>query len=229
MAQYSEKKSFWGTYGVGGGIVALMVVGIVMVVQAAKSGGSSAPERPRDIITVHSVPPPTPPPVTQPPTPPPQTIVKQQMLDQTPVSEPEAKPVDTPQPASSALGTNIQGNGGPDAFGLGKSGNGFIGGEREGGKGGSRFGWYAGIVSKTITDALGRNNVTRTASYSVMVRIWSDSSGRVTRAKLSGSSGDALVDDAIRREVLSGLQLPEPPPEGMPMPIVMRIAERRPD
>jgi protein TonB len=229
MFEYSEKKSFLGRYGFGAGAAALVVTVIVLVIQAAKSGGSSAPERPRDIVSVRSLPQPTPPPLTPPPTPPPQTEVKQQMLEQAQVSEPESKPVDHPQPASAALGTNVQGTGGPDAFGLGKSGNGFVGGGGDGNGGGSRFGWYAGIVSRTVSEALGKNPVTRTANYSLMVRIWSDATGRITRARLAGTSGDALVDDAIRKGVLSGLRLPEPPPDGMPMPIVMRISERRPD
>jgi periplasmic protein TonB len=229
MFEYSEKKSSWGGYAFGAVALVLVVVAIVLVVQAAKSGGSSALDRPRDIVSVRSLPPPTPPPVTPPPTPPPQTEVKQQMLDQSPVSEPESKPLDHPQPASASLGTNIQGNGGSDAFGLGKSGNGFVGGGAGGSGGGSRFGWYATLVSRAVNDALGKNPITRTASYSVKVRIWSDANGRVTRAKLSGTSGDALVDDAIRKHVLANLQLPEPPPDGMPMPIVMRISERRPD
>jgi TonB family protein len=84
-------------------------------------------------------------------------------------------------------------------------------------------------VSKTVSDALGRNPATKYANYSVKVRIWSDSTGRVTKAKLAGSTGDPRIDEAIRKGVFAGLVLPEPPPDGMPMPIVMRIAERRPD
>jgi periplasmic protein TonB len=181
-----------------------------------------------DLVTVRP-PPPTPPPVTPPPTPPPQSEVKQQMLDQSPMTEAEAKPVDHPEPASSALGTNIQGTGGPDAFGLGKSGNGFIGGG-PGGGGGSRFGWYATLVSRTVTDALGRNPITRVASFSgIKVSLWIDAFGKVIRAKLSGTSGELSVDAALRGQVFVGLRLPEPPPDGMAMPFVMRISERRPD
>jgi protein TonB len=227
MPRYTENKTSWRGYAVGGCVLVAVVVGIVFVVRSAKNGGSPPPERPMDFVTVRP-PPPTPPPVTPPPTPPPQTEVKQQMLDQSPMTEAEAKPVDHPEPASAALGTNIQGNGGPDAFGLGKSGNGFIGGGQGGGGSGSKFGWYATLVSRTVTDALGRNPVTRVASFSVKVRIWADPYGKVVRAKLSGTSGDLAVDAAIRGQVLVDLRLPEPPPEGMPMPIVMRISERRP-
>ena len=59
------------------------------------------------------------------------------------------------------------------------------------------------------------------------VRVWADSSGRITRAQLVGSSGNPSVDQAIKSQVLTGLQLTEPPPAGMPMPINMRIAARK--
>jgi TonB family protein len=63
----------------------------------------------------------------------------------------------------------------------------------------------------------------------VTVRVWVDSAGRVTRAILAGSSGRAELDSALKNEVLAGLQLQSPPPEGMPMPIVMRISAKRPN
>jgi hypothetical protein len=53
--------------------------------------------------------------------------------------------------------------------------------------------------------------------------------GRIARAELAGSTGDPAVDAAIKNQVLTGLQLQEAPPSGMPLPIVMRITERRPN
>jgi TonB family protein len=61
----------------------------------------------------------------------------------------------------------------------------------------------------------------------VQVRIWADSTGRVTRAKLDGTTGDPKLDDALQK-VLTNIQLQEPPPAGMPAPIVMRLTARRP-
>ena len=52
---------------------------------------------------------------------------------------------------------------------------------------------------------------------------------RVTRASLVSSTGDPAVDAAIKADVLTGLQLDAPPPEGMPLPIVMRLTARRPN
>jgi TonB family protein len=79
-----------------------------------------------------------------------------------------------------------------------------------------------------VTSALRTHRATRSSTLSIKARIWVDGSGRVTRASLEGSSGDREVDEALRQEILAGLQLPDPPPEGMPMPIVMRINAARP-
>lgn len=180
--------------------------------------------------------PPPPPPPTPPPTPPPQEPPPEPEQKQ-PEFEPEEKPVEEPKPEPPApdeppaapLGTDLQGDG-ADGFGLSGRGNGMIGGTGTGGRGpgGSKWGWYAGQVQSRVVDALQRNKRTKSAAMSIKVRIWADATGRVTRASIAGSSGDPAVDRALEQEVLTGLQLSQPPPEGMPMPIVLRITAKRP-
>lgn len=102
-------------------------------------------------------------------------------------------------------------------------------GTGKGGGGGSKFGAYASQVQMRVVDALRTHKKTRAATLNLKVRVWADASGRITRATLSGSSGNADVDRAIRDEILTGLQLQAPPPAGMPMPIVMRISATRPN
>jgi TonB family protein len=63
----------------------------------------------------------------------------------------------------------------------------------------------------------------------VQVRVWADSTGRITKVSLGQSTGDPVLDAAIKGEVLSDVVLSEPPPPGMPMPIVMRFNARRPN
>jgi hypothetical protein len=63
----------------------------------------------------------------------------------------------------------------------------------------------------------------------IEVRVWPDVTGRITRAKLNNSTGDSALDALIRDEILTGIQMSEPPPEGMPTPIIMRITARRPN
>jgi TonB family protein len=62
----------------------------------------------------------------------------------------------------------------------------------------------------------------------LQVRVWPDSNGRIIRAQLVGSSGNSAVDQAIKSQVLNGLQLPQAPPADMPTPIVLRITARKP-
>jgi outer membrane biosynthesis protein TonB len=148
------------------------------------------------------------------------------MVEQPPVLKPENKPKDEPKAPDKPPGPPTPAASGPPSdFGLGGPGGG--GGGGYGGGGGSRWGWYAGEVQARIADALRKNDKTRDAKLRVKIRIWSDSTGRITRAELFGSSGDAVVDNTIKNEVLTGLQLQEPPPQDMPMPIVLRVVEER--
>jgi len=153
------------------------------------------------------------------------------MIEQTPV-ENESKPDPTPDvPPPADVATGIAGNGPPDAFGLsGRGGNGVpggTGGNRAAQR--SRWGWYASQVQSRIQQAVQTNRATRSANLRVDVKVWADGSGRITRAAIANPSGNATLDNALRDEVLTGLQLSEPPPEGMPMPITLRVTARRPN
>jgi hypothetical protein len=147
-------------------------------------------------------------------------------MEEQPVVEEEAPPEPEAAEAPPPIGTNIVGDGPPDGFGLGKAkrGSGYGGVRRLGGGGaGSKWGYYAVQVQNSISAAMRRNKKTRSATLAVTARIWADETGRVTRATLSGSSGDPAVDSALRNEVLVGLQLESPPPSGMKMPINLRL------
>jgi len=197
-------------------VTAAVLTGIIAVAKLASNAGSAK----RDTITLVSLAPP-PPPVMTPPPPPPQP--EEQKIEEPMIKEEqpkEAAPKDEPP-----LGTGIKGDGAGDNYGLGSGpGTGRIGGNGDGGK----WGWYASQVKSSIEQAMQQNRKTRTASLTVNVRVWPDSSGRISRAQLAGSTGDPALDSALRDEVLSGLQLPEPPPAGMPEPITLRLTARRP-
>jgi periplasmic protein TonB len=234
----SEKRTFIRRYGAAiGFMVGLAVLAALAFLGTQIFGSHSGPAKVEQITIVKLLPPlPTPPP-TPPPQIQPQPTV-QQMIEQQQMMEPETKPEkeqkrDEPpkahEKAPGPLGLNAKGEGAGDAFGLvGKpGGNGLFG--NGGGGGGSRWGWYAGEVQARVEEALQKNSRTRTAALRVEVRIWPDTTGRITRVELAGSTGDPALDAAIRGQVLTGLQLQEPPPAGMPLPIVMRLTERRPN
>jgi hypothetical protein len=215
-----EKRGMLQKYGFVLGIAAIgIVVGAMVVGQLTKKDKVQSHRMP-DVVMIRPLPPPPPPPPE-----PPKEII-QKMIEQEPIDQPEDKPDDHPKEApQAAVTTNITGPGN-DGFGLGGPGSGgLLGGGGSGHH--SRFGWYAGEVQKTVQEALSRNNLTSRAEFSTRVRIWADISGRVTRVITEASANDTPIRQAIG-EALTGLQLPEPPPREMPMPIVMRLVAHRP-
>ncbi len=83
-------------------------------------------------------------------------------------------------------------------------------------------------MTTQIQSALESNPKTRRAAMQVQIRLWADSTGRISRIQLVSSTGDAEVDAAIRNDVFNGMMLREPPPKDMPMPVVTRVTARRP-
>jgi periplasmic protein TonB len=224
--EYGEKRGFGARYGFVIGIVVVGAIAAVLFNKMFSGPSGPSPRKAQEMVMIKPPPPAPPPP---PPPPPPQDAPKQEMMEQTPVDDQEAKP--EPQEAPSpSMGTNITGNGAPDGFGIGgnKAGT-FGGGSNNAHANSSRFGWYANQVVKSFSEALSRHPRTRNANFNLKVRIWADGGGRVIRAKLAESTGDLTLDETIKNEILNGSQLQEPPPEGMPMPIVMRLTARRPN
>lgn len=211
--------------------IAIGMGGVVLILIAAGvfayflSGKPAVPKPPQEIV-VHLEPPPLPPPPPPPPPPKPPPP-EQKMVEQPPVKPQEAKP------KQEAKNDKPPGPPGPKASGpasdVGLGGSGGDGnGLGNGDGGGSRFGWYAAEVQARIADAFRQNSKTRDANIQLKVRIWVDSAGRITRADLADSTGNPDIDAAVRNEVLVGLVLQDPPPQDMPMPIIMRVTARRP-
>jgi outer membrane biosynthesis protein TonB len=202
-------------------VTAVVLVGIIAIAKLASSGGGSSRRESITMVSLPPPPPPPPPPVMTPPPPPPQQ--EEQKMEQPMIKE--EQPKEAPPKDEPPLGTGIKGDG-PDSFGLSdKAGNGRIGGNDANG---SKWGWYANQVQSRIQQALQQNRKTHSASLSVNVRVWPDATGRINRAQITGSTGDPALDSALRDEVLTGLQLQEPPPAGMPAPITLRLTARRP-
>jgi len=186
----------------------------------SNSGPAPQKQQEMNIVSIKLPPPPPPPPK---PTPPPEiTPQKQEMVKQDEVTEPEEKPVEKPQPAPQ-ISTSVVGKGGDPSLGTGGTGGTGFGQQR---KNVSRFGWYAGPVQTCIAEALRKNKATKSAKLEgFRVRIRVDSNGRISSVELKDSSGQPAQDEAIRQTLL-GLQLKEPPPADMPMPINLRLNAR---
>ncbi len=207
-------------------LIAVGAIGAALAAYAA-FGPSSEVEGPVTRaavpINIQIAPPPPPPPPPPPKVEPPRDEEMELQPD-----EEDAPPEPEPDTGPAPITTNNVGDGGPDAFNLGKAGarRSGTGTGRRLGSGGSRFGDYAAQVQNSIASAMRRNSKTKSANLAVTARIWTDQTGRVTRAKLNGSTGDPAVDSALQNEVLTGLQLDSPPPVGMKMPINLRLTAR---
>ncbi|NIK88958.1 TonB family protein [Rhizomicrobium palustre] len=195
------------------GLVFLFVVGTTVFFLATTD--KNAPRQIHEFTMVRLVPPPPPPP-------PPPEQVQPKMIEQPKMVTPEekslAEQVQKNPAAKGPLGLDAKGDGAGDAFNLAgnQGGNGLLSG------GGSRWGWYAGIVQQQVENALRANRKTRRAVFDVEVAVWIDTSGRVTRVKVRRSTGSRELDAAIENEVFAGMVVREAPPPDMPMPMVMR-------
>lgn len=217
----------------GAGVAAVVVVGIIAALLT--SGDDTPPIRKMQDFTILAVVPPPPPP----PPPPEQKPPEPEMIEQKPITDPQIKeeakveePKDMPpdagkdEPPLGPLGIDAAAEGPGDNFNLAgrPGGRGLLGG---GGGGGSRWGYYSAMVQQQIEAALRANAKTRNSVAQIQVRLWADTTGRVTRVQIVSFTGDSEVDSIIRSEILPSLSLREPPPSDMPMPMVARITMRR--
>ena len=228
LVHEGENDSFVGRHRMSVIVAGILLLAVAVYFMPKPKGG--APVRKVEKMVVVQLPPP--PPKLPPPPPPKVQPPPEKMEKQAPVEEKpkEAAPKKADNPPST-LATGIKGDG--PGMGLASSGNGLGGsptiGGPTGGGGGGKWDRYAGQVQSKIGDALRRNPKTKSASIARLeVRIWPDSTGRVTRAQLANSTGDAGMDAAIQNQILTGLQLAEPPPAGMRLPIVLRLSASRP-
>jgi periplasmic protein TonB len=228
-----EEDSFFKRHGVGliGGIFTV-VVGVWFYLHPPSGKPEPVRKAPDTVVRIQLPPPPTPAPPPPKVVPPPPKVEKR--VEETPTDKPEPKPVaEKPKPAEKppeGLGTSIKNGAGQAGLSSG-NGNGMIGGHGtgKGGGGGSMGRWYVGQVLKKVTESMRSNRKTRSANFVVNARVWLDPTGKIERAELVDSSGDAAMDAVLRQEILMGAQLSEGPPRGMRMPIPLRLTARRPN
>jgi outer membrane biosynthesis protein TonB len=199
----------------------ILATGIGFVAKSL-SGKSAAPPPKQEVMTVTTIAQPTPPPMATPPPPPPMEEKKQDMIVEE--KQEEAAPDPTPQ-----VETALKGGGNTGMVLKSGSGNGIFTNRATVNADAMRRSAYAGKVKSRIQQALEGNARTRKAGMTIEIRVWPDSTGLITRAKLSNSTGDPELDKVIADQVLTNLQISEPPPDGMPTPIIMRITARRPN
>lgn len=205
-------------------LVAVVCMGaVVFVLKWLVSGEQD--RRGRQIHTVTLLKPPPPPPVRE--KPPEQEVQKEQEKP-----PPEVEEETTPEPAQEdALGLDADGGAGSDGFGLRakKGGQPLIGGGLKTAELLRRYAWYIRIVQedirKKVHEHMERNGGLPEGTRQVLVRIVLDEQGMVRDYEIYGSSGDPSLDRAVG-EVLKFVRLSEPPPEGMPRTMKLRISSQ---
>jgi periplasmic protein TonB len=200
-----------------GVVLVLAVALLAVVVRELATPGEVKKRRAVQDISLLRPPPPPPPPKT----PPPPEKVQEKMDVPKPDQQPD-KPAEAPPPGQD-LAVDATGKEGGDAFGLlGKKG----GADLIGSGGGSRFAWYGAIVKERIQEAISRDKKLQGTGYRVMVNVWVNASGSVTRVELIDSTNNAELDSALKLAVRNLPPLREGAPGDMPQPIKLRITAR---
>lgn len=211
-------KQRWIVVGV---VVLALAAGIYIVGKQMPSGVKTARTHstPTPVDIVPPEPKPLPPKLVEPP--------KEMELQPPDSNTGTPEPKETAPAPETRISTTLAGPNGSSDLVRSKGQEGSVGLPKFSSQSGSRFGWYALQIKQVITDALSKNDKTRMANFELEVRIWPDATGRIQRAKLGGTTGDPAIDAALTNEILPGLQLREPPPQGMLLPINMRLTIRR--
>jgi TonB family protein len=87
------------------------------------------------------------------------------------------------------------------------------------------FASYLGLIQASVRNALCRTPTTQPGAGDLLVRFWIDSSGRVARAELLTSTGQA-AEDVADATALQAIEIGQPPPAQMPQPVTMMILPR---
>ena len=230
-----KKKSLYQNWLVPGviGLVFLAGFGFLVKVMLTDVG----PRRKEQISTVTLLKPPPPEVKEKPPEPetpkeaPKETILApdtpQQAQDSPDQSQDDALP-------GSDLGVDSEGGAGSDAFGLvgKKGGRGLTLG---GGGGGGRLSLlakYGGYLQKIqneirlrVKKRLEEDGGIPKGKYLAQVKVVLDSRGAIVDYEIAASSGNPKIDKALK-EALNGARISEPPPEGMPHGMTIKISSQ---
>ena len=205
-------------------VVSLLIVGVIYYLISTTERSPQTKKVAQQITMIQ--PPPPPPPEVKPPE---QEVKEEKIEEPTPEPEPEPEqaPEESNEPPAEELGLDAEGAAGGDSFGLAarKGGRSLLGGN-----GGNSILWYGGQIKRHIEDGLQpllANSAAMKSGYSVVIDVWVDTEGRVSRAELATGSGKADVDQAIRNALPQlKASLGKAPPENMPQPIRMRLTAK---
>jgi len=211
-------------------VVIVFLGGAVYIVWTVLSDDS--PRKKANIATITLVKPPPIPVKEKPPEPEPvkESQKKEQIIDPGPQNEAQNANEQDDTPAGDKLGLDADGKAGTDAYGLvaKKGGRALLAGD--GGLGRlSLLGKYASYtqimeaaIRKKVQKYLDENGGVPRGKFQTVVQVSIDGMGKIVQFRIIGSSGNHKMDDAVK-ESLSQFRINEPPPEGMPRMMNIRV------
>ena len=189
-------------------------------------------KRKRQIHMVTLLKPPPPPKLKE--KPPEPEIKKKEEIIEPEREEPEPEKIDDMSqddiPPGDELGLDADGTGGSDGFGLKakRGGRALIGGL---GKNAllRKYSWYTRIIQKElrklINDHMERNGGIPAGDLRVIVQISMDGSGNIVNYSIQRPCGNSQFDNAVGK-ILGYHQFSEPPPNGMPKTLKLKISSK---
>jgi protein TonB len=207
------RSSRWLPAAIGG---LAIVIALALVWLWARHMMAAKPTKVRQVPQVVQIIRPPPEEAPPPPPPPPPEKVEEPLPQDTPDPQPAA------DNAPEQLGLDADASAGGDAFGLvaRKGGTDLVG------TGTAIFGRYTTLLKDAILDKLSEDERLRSGSYSVTVRVWVASDGRIERVALMQASGKKDVDNEIQQQLTRLARVSEAPPIEMPQPVTLRIVSR---
>ena len=230
MSDTQNKKSSPKSWG----LIALMVVFVVVAVYIVKMVLSEDGLHKKSAVTTVTLLKP-PPPVTVKEKPPEEIKQVEKKTEQTieaPQDQPKG-PENDNTPAGDKLGLDAEGKAGGDAFGLAgkKGGRSLLAGGDGMGRYSllSRFAGYTKMVEtevrKKVMKRLDEDGGIPKGKLQTVVKISGDSNGSITGYKIIGSSGNNKMDETVKLS-LANIRISEPPPEGMPRTMNIKISSQ---
>lgn len=227
--RYEDDQPVWRRIGVPAILVLCVCsAGALGYVLLKPSGGPAPRPHMEQHITQVQLPPPPPPPPPKPQPEPPKKQMekpKEQAPSPQKASVPKAAPKAPSPPA--AVTTSIQGNG-PGSLANGNGGGGDCIGSGCGtgdGGGGDNDAYYSSIMKSQIEAAIRQDEKLKFARYRVKVSVVLDASGHVARASVQSFTGDADIEQELKRVLLTVGTNDTPPPDVIRKTFTISIVE----
>jgi protein TonB len=174
-------------------------------------------------VSILKLPPPPPP-----PPPPEQKIPEPEVKREIKQPDPEPKQAEEAPPPGEQLGLDAEGSGTGDGFGLAARKGGqditTLGGGGQSNR--AQHQWFAGQVQSFLQEQFQRNDKLRTADYRLVVKVWFNADGTISRYEFIDSSGNPEIDRNLKLAMDGAGRIRHSPPPDLPQPVRLRITSR---